>query len=148
MRILGEWLVCDDGVTRPTVRAYVCTGGIRAHADDFLIDSGADRTVFSASLWRRLDTIGRVSPEHALQGIGGGASSVLVEARLELERDDGQPVSIRGEFYAFTDQESSDLSILDRDVLDNFDLILSRRRDEVLLLAPNHQYQVIQQPEK
>jgi hypothetical protein len=27
-------------------------------------------------------------------------------------------------------------------VLDNFDVILSRRRDEVLLLAGNHRYQV------
>jgi hypothetical protein len=28
-------------------------------------------------------------------------------------------------------------------VLDNFDLILSRRRNEVLLLAPNHEYHVM-----
>jgi hypothetical protein len=27
-------------------------------------------------------------------------------------------------------------------VLDHFDVILSRRRNEVLLLAPNHDYQV------
>jgi hypothetical protein len=27
-------------------------------------------------------------------------------------------------------------------VLDNFDLILSHRRNEILLLAPNHQYRV------
>jgi hypothetical protein len=38
--------------------------------------------------------------------------------------------------------ESTDRSILGRDVLDNFDLILSRRREEVLLLALNHRYQV------
>ena len=35
-----------------------------------------------------------------------------------------------------------DLSVLGRDVLDNFDLIVSRRRDEVLLLAPAHSYRV------
>jgi hypothetical protein len=34
------------------------------------------------------------------------------------------------------------LSVLGRDVLDNFDVIFSRRRDEVLLLAPNHSYTV------
>jgi hypothetical protein len=34
------------------------------------------------------------------------------------------------------------VSILGRDVLDNFDVIVSRRRDEVLLLAPNHRYEV------
>ena len=38
----------------------------------------------------------------------------------------------------------TDLSILGRDVLNHFDLILSRRRNEVLLLAPNHHYRVDQ----
>jgi hypothetical protein len=142
MRIIGEWLLCDDGVTRPTIRAYVRTPLGRAHADDFLIDSGSDRTVFSASLWRRLGAIGREPSDVALQGVGGEASSVLVEALLEFERGDGQPITIRGEFSAFTDAVSSELSIVGRDVLDNFDLILSRRRGEVLLLAPNHRYQV------
>lgn len=36
-----------------------------------------------------------------------------------------------------------DLSILGRDVLNNFDVIISRPRNEVLLLAPRHTYQVI-----
>jgi hypothetical protein len=61
---------------------------------------------------------------------------------LELTRDDGVPATIRGEFAAFIDPRASDLSILGRDVLDNFDVIISRRRDEVLLLAPNHHYHV------
>ena len=34
------------------------------------------------------------------------------------------------------------MSVLGRDVLNNFDVILSWRRKEVLLLAPNHQYHV------
>jgi hypothetical protein len=41
------------------------------------------------------------------------------------------------------DPAASDLCVLGRDVTDNFDLILSRRRDEVLLLAPAHYYQVL-----
>jgi hypothetical protein len=52
MRIVGEWLRCDDEVTRPTVRGYAYSGDDAAHHDDFLIDSGADRTVFSADLLR------------------------------------------------------------------------------------------------
>jgi hypothetical protein len=66
----------------------------------------------------------------------------MLAATIELIRDDGRPVMVRGEFAAFADPLTSDLSILGRDVLDNFDVIISRRRDEVLLLAPNHQYQV------
>ena len=52
------------------------------------------------------------------------------------------PAHIRGEFAAFTDPTVTDLSILGRDVLNHFDVILSRRRNEVLLFAPNHQYRV------
>ena len=43
---------------------------------------------------------------------------------------------------AFTDPAAADLSILGRDVLDHFDVIVSRRRNEVLLLATNHRYQI------
>ena len=54
MRIVGEWHLFDDGVTRPLVQAQVFgTGGV-ACAEDFLIDTGADRTVFSAVLLERL----------------------------------------------------------------------------------------------
>ena len=53
-------------------------------------------------------------------------------------------IFMRGEFAAFTDRSATDLSILGRDVLNHFELILSRRRNEVLLLAPNHHYRVEQ----
>jgi hypothetical protein len=41
-----------------------------------------------------------------------------------------------------TDLTATDLSILGRDVLTLFDVILNRRRGEVLLLAANHRYRV------
>jgi hypothetical protein len=47
---------------------------------------------------------------------------------------------VRGEFAAFTDPTATDLSILGRDVLENFDVITSRRSSAVLLLAGNHRY--------
>jgi hypothetical protein len=50
---------------------------------------------------------------------------------------------VRGELMGLTDPNASDLCVLGRDVTDNFDLILSRRRGDVLLLAPTHQYQVV-----
>lgn len=82
------------------------------------------------------------APNTALAGIGGVTKFVVVRTALELLRDDGGTATIRGEFSAFTDPVAIDLSILGRDVLDNFDLILSRRRDEVVLLAPPHTYHV------
>jgi hypothetical protein len=66
-----------------------------------------------------------------------------VVARLEFARDDGIPVSVRGRYLAFTTPGATDMSIMGRDVLDNFDVIVSKPRDEVLLLAPNHHYRIV-----
>jgi hypothetical protein len=54
----------------------------------------------------------------------------------------GTHARIQGDIWAFTDPAASDMSILGRDVLDHFDVIVSRRNNEVLLLATNHQYQI------
>jgi hypothetical protein len=144
MQILGEWLLCDDGITRPTVRAVVHGASGVFVTDDFLIDSGADRTVFSATLFSRLGLPTNQGPtDYALSGIGGVSGSVLASTVIEFTHSDGGPARVRGEFAAFTDPLATDICIPGRDVLDNFDLILSRRRDEIHLLAPNHQYQVI-----
>src|SRR5688572_15020180 len=47
MRIDGVWHLCDDGIVRPVIRGEIlaCDGSwVKA---PFLVDSGADRTVFS-----------------------------------------------------------------------------------------------------
>jgi hypothetical protein len=49
---------------------------------------------------------------------------------------------MRGEFAGFTDPTATDLSILGRDVLDHFDVLISRRRNEIWLLAPRHGYRI------
>ena len=143
MRIVGKWLVSDDGVTRPVLQAGVRALDGTLETDVFLIDSGADRTVFSADLLRRLGFPMTPAPGNSiLQGISGVCESVVVKTVVELTRDDRGVVHMRGDFAAFTDSSASNLSILGRDILNFFDLILSRRRSEVLLLASNHQYRV------
>lgn len=47
MQIIGEWLSCEDGVTRPTILAGVHGTGGQLFGERFLVDSCADRTVFS-----------------------------------------------------------------------------------------------------
>jgi hypothetical protein len=143
MRIVGEWLSCDDGITRPVVIAEVFGNDGKSHHERFLIDTGADRTAFSAGLLEKLYFVTNPAhPGYGLQGIGGSSAFVVVTTIMELTCDDGTPARVRGEFAAFTDPAVTDLSILGRDVLDNFDVLASRRRHEVLLLAGHHQYQV------
>jgi hypothetical protein len=76
------------------------------------------------------------------QGIGGSSEFVLVDTVLEFASQDGAPARVRGQFAAFTDPTATDLSILGRDVLNHFDLILSWRNTEVLLLTLAHTYRV------
>jgi hypothetical protein len=114
-------------------------------SESFLIDSCADRTVFSAYLLAKLNFTGNhAAAGMALKGVGGESAFVLVDTVLDFKRDDGGVVHIRGGFAAFTDPAATDLSILGRDVLNIFDVIVSKRRNEVLLLAGNHQYRVDQ----
>jgi hypothetical protein len=54
MVIFGDWRVCDDGVTRPTLLAKVQNANGQFLAEVFLIDTGADRTVLSAELCAKL----------------------------------------------------------------------------------------------
>ena len=143
MLIKGDWLLCADGVTRPVVSVHVTVADGQRHRDHFLIDTGADGTVLSAGFLKELQLPARLPPTGlALSGIGGKGSYVVVKATLEFTRGDGGLMLVRGEFPAFTDPAATEMSILGRDVLDIFDLIVSRRRNAVLLLTGNHQYAV------
>ena len=72
MRIAGEWQRRDDGVTRPIVRVKVLGANGQQTTENFLIDSGADRTVLSATLVAQLQLPPR-RPQIGLtlSGIGG-----------------------------------------------------------------------------
>jgi hypothetical protein len=80
MRIVGDWFLFDDGESRPILRAKVWTARGTTVTEQFLVDTGADRT---------------------------------------------------------------DMSVMGRDVLSNFHVIVSRPNSEVLLLAPRHRYEVL-----
>ena len=145
MLIRGEWQKCDDGVTRPVVVASVLDAENQPRPEFFLVDSGADRTVLSASIFSKLELTATEPPQGTgLIGVGGQTPYMLVLATLVFARDGGGFARVRGELAAFTDPVATDFSVLGRDVLNHFDVILSRQREEVLLLAPNHQYQVTQ----
>jgi len=54
MRIVGDWFLFEDGESRPMLRAKIPTGRGGTLAEQFLVDTGADRTVFSAALLAQL----------------------------------------------------------------------------------------------
>jgi Aspartyl protease len=143
MLVTGEWQLRDDGVVRPIMRAKVLGSTGNLVSENFLIDSGADRTVLSAVLLARLQLpIQSADSGVTLSGIGGTSEFVLVTTVIAFMRNDGGLVRIRGEFAGFTDPQAIDISVLGREVLDNFDLIIGRHCDEILLLAPRHRYRI------
>src|SRR5437899_6311943 len=141
MRMNGEWQECDDGVTRPVFRGEVSSQKGTWEPADFLLDIGADRTVFSAKL---LSAFGLKMPEiHGqLSGLGGFAHTTIIQAELRFLRDDGQPILFRGLFVAVIDPEALDISLLGRDITDLFATIVDRPGNVVCLLGQHHRYRI------
>lgn len=143
MRVNGKWLLCDDGVIRPVVPGFVRAADGQLVEVAFLLDAGADRTVFSADfrdLLRSLETRG--NDQTLLSGIGGSAGSITIETVIGFRRDDQRVVTVRGSFGVFTEGESADLSVLGRDVSNNFSVIYDFPQQIIALLAPPHSYEI------
>jgi len=143
MRINGKWLLCDDGETRPVVPGMVCLADGRWLEVPFLLDAGADRTVFSPDFFNSLSPLQVTQAESShLAGIGGRANSITVETSIGFVRDDGRPIRVRGAFHVFVESESADLSVLGRDVTNNFGIIYDYPNQTVALLSPPHYYEI------
>jgi len=133
----------DDGAIRPIVSGFVRTAGGQLVEVGFLLDAGADRTVFSSRFLHLLrDLESTDSPQILLSGVGGGADSITIKTEIAFARDDDQIVTIRGTFGVFTKAESADLSVLGRDVTNNFSVIYDFPRQTIALLAPPHSYEI------
>lgn len=143
MVIVGSWFKCPDGEIRPIVHAQIVGSDGLPVTARFLVDSGADITTLGSTLLRDLQLPHQPAPSGmALRGISGDSDFVVIDTALQFPRADGGPASIRGQFAAFTDPAASELNVLGRNLLDNFHVILSRPRNEVLLLSGNHTYSV------
>lgn len=141
MRFNGEWLHCDDGIIRPIIRAEVLTGDDVWRAVELLVDTGADRTVLSANVLALLH-LPSTAPGQQLGGLGGLVEAVTVATQIRLTRDDGTQVLFRGEYAACIDPETLDMSVLGRDILEMFTLIMDRRANVVALIGDQHYYTI------
>lgn len=141
MRIDGEWFECDDGIVRPIIRGEILSAGGDWESVAFLVDTGADRTVLSASVTRTLG-YQLTGPRQQLGGVGGLADSVIVSTQIRLQRENCMNVHVRGQYAALTRLEDLDLSVLGRDVLDLFAVVVDRRQNVVTLIGQKHRYRI------
>ena len=143
MHVIGEWLICEDGGVRPTLAGVVRTPDGQIVDVPFLLDAGADRTVFSADFLDLLVPLQNTAADQIrLAGVGGSVSSITIEAAIGFIRDDRRVVTVRGQFAVFTEGESAELSVLGRDVTNNFGVIYDYPNRAVALLAPPHFYEI------
>ena len=143
MRIDGQWLVGDDGVRRPVISGEIRAADGSWEKSEFLVDTGADRTVFSAATLARLGLQPLVMPE-GLRGVGGMAASVIVETWMRLTREDAGKVMFRGQYAAVTELTALDISVLGRDITGLFAVIVDQPHDVVCLVGQRHRYTIEQ----
>ena len=111
MRIDGEWLLCDDAALRPVIRGEILAGDGTWQRAEFLVDTGADRTVFSALVLASL-RLQPIATQTRLGGVGGVVNSVVVETQVRLTREESGKVVLRGQYAAVTDLQALDMSVL------------------------------------
>ena len=147
MRVRGEWFACVDGTVRPTVIVEVRSASGTPISERFLIDTGADDTVFTWALFERLGLPHELPVGVSYVGVGGEQPCVLVRTMLTFRGVDREYGNIHARFAAFASSiAASDLSVLSRDVLDQFHLLVSRSQNEILLLKGDHSYTVVKHP--
>jgi hypothetical protein len=141
MRFNGEWLQGDDGIFRPIVRAEIFAGDENWRAFELLVDTGADRTVISANVLESLK-LDVTTARDRIGGVGGLADVVAVRTQIRLTRDDRQSAIFRGEYAACVNHESLDMSVMGRDILEMFALIMDRSANLIAIVGGNHRYTI------
>lgn len=86
MHMSGEWYLFEDGIARPVIRGEILARDGAWVRAPFLVDTGADRTVFSAAILTLL-RLQPIATQERLGGLGGIAGSVDVETRIRLTHE-------------------------------------------------------------
>src|SRR5712691_3509398 len=134
MLISGMWHMCDDGIIRPVIHAEIQTSDGAWVKAPLLLDTGADRTVFSTDILQAL-RLQPVVAENRLGGVGGVAHAIIVATRMRLSRENNGKVMFRGQYAAITGAEALDMSVLGRDVTNLFAIIVDWPQRTVCLVG-------------
>ena len=141
MRIDGKWLLCDDDVVRPVISGEVLAGNCSWEWVEFLVDTGADRTVFSAATLAKLG-LQPLTTQDAVSGLGAVAESVVVETQIRLTRETASTVLFRGQYAAVTQVDALDIDGLGRDITGLLIVIVDHPGDVVCMLGQRHRYSI------
>ncbi len=141
MRIDGLWYLCDDGVIRPVIRGEVRAADHSWRSVAFLVDSGADCTAFSHDVMRDL-ALEPVSEASHLSGVGGAAAAHFFRSAVRVPYSATGNAVFNGLFAGFVADGGLDMSVLGRDILNLFAVILDRPGEVVSLLSQSHRYAV------
>jgi hypothetical protein len=112
---------------------------------ELLVDVGADRTVFPAGVLATL-ALPQLPTSQQLGGVGGAASTVTIATHLRLPLGGGTSIVFQGSFAAFTQADALDMSILGRDIMNRYAVIVDRPGDLVCMIGQGHRYEIATQP--
>lgn len=134
MRINGFWERLPDSSTLPMFEIKVLRADGVWEACQFLLDTGAASTVLSFEDFDRLGIEGSPADDLVFEGIGGRTAGRKIDTKFQFTRSDGLTVILNGPFAALSDPTASDVSILGRDILYNFALLMDRSSQILCLL--------------
>jgi hypothetical protein len=131
-------------VCRPIVGAEVLAADGSWVFVRFLLDSGADDAVFSSDVTDVLQLLSANLPFH-ISRVGGRAGTTFVETEIRLTQDQGIKPVFRGQFATVADPDALHMSVLGRDILNLFSVvIIDRPGDRICLLRERHRYTIEQ----
>lgn len=133
----------DAGIVRPYISCEILTPKEDWITIDFLIDTGADETFLDFNSIKRLQlkTDG-IDVKSDVGGIGGSDIPYFqIDSALKLISTSGTKI-FKGKLNVFLDPHSSEIPLLGRDVLDNFNVIFDKNQNIVFLLDENEGYHI------
>jgi hypothetical protein len=139
MLLRGQWEQGTDGFTRPLMHGFAQAADGSLVDVTFLVDTGADCTTFSPEIVRGLN-LELQKTSDALGGLGGVVPMVRLRTRISFPREDGVLVGFNGFYAGVLSGEGLDVSVLGRDIINQFTLIADRPGDLVCLLGLAHTY--------
>ena len=136
-------MLFDDDILRPVIRGEILTEAGAWQQAEFLVDTGADRTVFSAATASKLGLQSN-DPRERISGLGGSVNSIEIQTQIQLTRETGSKVTFRGEYAAVTEVEALDVCVLGRDITGLFAVVVDQPGNLVCLLSQRHRYTIQQ----